>query len=119
MPKEDLSIPKITPESNSQTESKTINVASTGDSILIPKIDTHLVQDKGPSAESTISPVSKNSLNSNNNVPNKQFKYKKVLMGIGIFLLVLLVYVAVAGFLLFQSGKKLVASSTKMADRGK
>ncbi len=126
MPKEDLSIPKITPESNSQTESETISDASTGDSILIPKIGTPLIQDKEPTIKSSINPANQNNSSSiNSDISNKQFKYnlspshKKVLIGIGIFLLVILIYSVVAGVLLFQSGKKLIVSSQKMADLGK
>ncbi len=117
MPKEDLSIPKINPEQSPKIETKVVDNAATGDSILIPKIGQPVIKDKEPLENQT------NSINlsKNNNTDsmNKSFKYKKIFSGVGIFLLILFVYVAIAGFVLFQSGKKLMASGQKMSDLGK
>lgn len=119
MPKEDISIPKINPEVGPAPEPKVINEAATGDSILIPKIGQPIIQDKEPLVQGQPTPALPNNNNRSNNMTAKQFKYKKLFMGIGIFLLVLVVYSVVAGLMLFQSGKKLIASSQKMADLGK
>ncbi len=117
----DLPIPKINP-SNSESPpvtnenlvkpiSKTVDGATTGDSILIPKTGSPMIQKPQE-------PV-KNFEMSKQGKPPMNPKYKKIFMGIGIFLIVLFVAILIPGFFLFQSGKRLAASSNKLVDAGK
>ena len=115
MPKDDLLIPKISPEQQPQEPVQDVKDASTGDSILIPKIGEPIVEKK---EEVLQSPSQLNNVDKVNNMQKPPFKYKKLLMGVGVALLVVFIFTLVSGFLLFQSGKKLAASAKKMGELG-
>ncbi len=87
------------------------------DSVLIPKID---VSDKPVAPVATpapaIQPVQSTPRNfSQETGPKKWWKNRKVWLGVGVFVLVFLVYNLIAGFLVYGQAKKLVASGEKLA----
>lgn len=88
-------IPKITPTSEAQT----------GDSILLPKNEEPVVKT--------------NQVNTPQmpQVPKTEFKYKKLLMGLGIFLLIVILDLVVGGLLMYNSAKKLADNGQKLQEK--
>src|SRR5688572_23509123 len=114
----DAQIPKIDPLSpdknipvSTPSGEPAMEKASTGDSILIPKIGEPVIQKQEPEPKTEPTQIQK--------PKSPPTKYKKILIGIGIFLGVLIVAFVVPALLLLQSGKSLVASSNKLAEAGK
>lgn len=89
------------------------------DSILIPKIEVSnsepaKMDPPMPQPEEKLEPVADPAPKDPPEAPRKKSKTGLIWLGIGIFILLFIIYNAIAGFLVYQAGKKLADSVSKL-----
>ncbi len=121
-----MPIQKITPPTSDNVKSDLPKVenAGTGDSILIPKTGTPVVNKMETSNTSPAPSVGNSSLQTSS--PETKSKNwfgkmmnKKFLLGALIVFVILTLSIVIPGFMLLQNGKKLAESAQKLAESGK
>ncbi len=105
----DLVVPKIDLENNANTSVE----PKTGDSILLPNTPDQTLVSNDPAPEPTNAPpANKNFLTLRAPLKN----WAKILIGFGIFIVVLVVAIAVPGFFAYQKALALAAESKKLSE---
>ncbi len=106
----DLVVPKIDLENNANTSVE----PKTGDSILLPNTPDQTLVSNDPAPEPTNAPPANKNFLTLASAPLKN--WAKILIGFGIFIVVLVVAIAVPGFFAYQKALALAAESKKLSE---